>query len=128
MLLAMASAAPAGAADVSCDGLVVTGQADLLELRAELGAGVHLLRPVDERDLHRRSSGNDIETTPGTVTFTTQDPWAFTTSHGIAGSISQGPGVCTDESGAARDYGLTPTALPPGSPNVQMHPFCCRME
>lgn len=129
MLLAAAAAMPAGAADVSCEGLVVTGQKLTCSsfepnwaLEFTCGGRTMNATFIDA------FSGDSIQTTPGTASFTSQDPWAFTTSHGVAGSIEHSPGGCTDESGAARDFTLTPSALPPGSPNVQMHPFCCRME
>jgi hypothetical protein len=121
--------APAGAADVSCDGLVVTGQKLICSsfepnwaLEFTCGGATMNATFIDA------FSGNEIQTTPGTASFTSQDPWSFTTSHGVSGTIEHSPGGCTDESDTKRDFTLTPTALPPGSPNVQMHPFCCRME
>jgi hypothetical protein len=127
--LTAATLAPAGAADYSCDGLVVTGQKLVC---SSFEPNWSLEFTCDGRTMQATFtdafSGNSIQTTPGTATFSLQDPWTFTTSHGISGSIEHSPGICTAESGEPRDYQLTPTALPPGSPNVQMHPFCCEMQ
>jgi hypothetical protein len=119
---------PASAADLSCDGLVVTGQKLVC---SSFEPNWSLEFTCGGRTMHATFidaySGSSIQTTPGTATFSSQDPWNFTTSHGIAGSIEMSPGGCTAESGEPRDYTLTPTALPPG-PTVQMHPFCCEMK
>lgn len=71
-------------------------------------------------------SGADIQTTPGTVAFSSQDPWSFETSHPVKGTIAATPGGCTDESDAVRDFTFTPTAAPGLS--GPFFPFCCRMQ
>lgn len=71
-------------------------------------------------------SGDDIQTTPGTVTFSSTDPWTFETSHPVKGSITSTPGGCTDPSDAVRDFTITPTAVPGLS--GPFFPFCCRVQ
>ena len=70
-------------------------------------------------------SGAGIQTTPGTVTFSSADPWTFETSHPVKGTIAATPGGCTDESDAVRDFTFTPTAAPGLS--GPFFSFCCRV-
>lgn len=120
-------AAPTAAADLSCDNLVTAGQ-PLICSGFEPNWAVELSCDGDtmQSSFIDAFSGNDIQTTPGTVTFTSQDPWVFETSHGISGSIASTPGGCTDESDAVRDYTFTPTAVPGLS--GPFFPFCCRVR
>ena len=70
-------------------------------------------------------SGSSVQETPGTVTFSSNDPWTFETSHPVRGTIAATPGGCTDESDAVRDFTFTPTAAPGLS--GPFFPFCCRV-
>lgn len=115
------------AADYSCDGLVQAGDRLIcsgfepnwaLELTCD-GASMSSAF-IDA------FSGDDIVTTPGTVTFATRNPWSLSTSHGIEGTIAFTPGGCTDESDAVRDFTFTPAMVPGLS--GPFFPFCCRME
>lgn len=127
ILISTVAVTPALAADVSCNGLVITGQKLIcsgfepnwaIELTCG-GATMHATF-IDA------FSGNGIQSTPGTATFSSEDPWTFTTSHGVAGTIVATPAGCTDESDTKRDFTFTPTAAPGLS--GPFHPFCCRME
>lgn len=126
-LLAAATTAPIGAADLSCNGLVPFGKRMIcsgfepnwaLELRC---AG-----PAMTAAFIDAFSGSGIDTTPGTVTFSSSNPWSLTTSHGVAGSIAATPAGCTNAGDYVRDFTFTPTAAP-GLPGP-FFPFCCRIE
>ncbi len=114
------------AADMSCNGLLQTGQTMIcsgfepnwaLELTCD---GAMSSAFIDA------FSGDDIKTTPGSVAFATENPWQLETSHPVKGSIAYTPGGCTDESDAIHDFTFTPTAAP-GLPGP-FFPFCCRIE
>ncbi|MCO6407215.1 hypothetical protein [Hoeflea alexandrii] len=114
------------AADLSCNGLLETGQTMIcsgfepnwaLEITCNGEAASNLIDAF---------SGDGIQTTPGTVTFTTENPWQLETSHPVSGSIAYTPGSCTDESDAVRDFTFTPTAAPGLS--EPFFPFCCRIR
>jgi hypothetical protein len=45
-------------------------------------------------------SGDGIQTTPGSISFASEDPWQLETSHPVTGSIAYTPNGCTDESDA----------------------------
>ena len=121
-----AASGPVFAADYSCEGLVPAGQRMIcsgfepnwaVEFTCNGGAtGANFIDAF---------SGSDIQTTPGTVTFSSQDPWTFETSHPVRGTIAATPGGCTDESDAVRDFTFTPTAAPGLS--GPFFPFCCRV-
>ena len=114
------------AADLSCDGLLETGQRMIcsgfepnwaieLSCNGEMSANF-----IDA------FSGDGIQTTPGTVTFASENPWQLATSHPVTGSIAYTPGGCTDESDRVSDFTLTPTGAPGLS--EPFFPFCCRIE
>jgi hypothetical protein len=71
-------------------------------------------------------TGDEITETPGNAMFISQNPWTFTTSHGIAGTITSTPGQCQDESDRFFDFTLTTTTQPdfPGT----IPEICCRIE
>lgn len=119
--------AGAQAADLSCNGLVPSGQRMICpgfepNWAVELicGSGGMSANFIDA------FSGDGIQTTPGTVTFSSQNPWGFSTSHGIAGSIAYTPAGCTDEGDFVHDFTFTPTAAP--GLTGPFFPFCCRIE
>ena len=114
------------AADYSCAGLVPVGQRLICSgfepnwaVEFACGGGAMSANFIDA------FSGNDIQETPGTVTFSSADPWTFETSHPVSGTIDSTPGGCTDESDAVRDFTFTPTAAPGLS--GPFFPFCCRV-
>ena len=127
-LLCLALAAgTADAADYSCDGLVVAGQKMICSgfepnwaIRLTCNGSTMSSEFIDV------FSGSGIETTPGTVVFSSQDPWTFETSHPVRGSIAATPGGCTDEGDNVHDFTFTPTAAPGLS--GPFFPFCCRVE
>ena len=114
------------AADLSCNRLIEPGQTMIcsgfepnwaLELSCDGGMSANFIDAF---------SGDGIQTTPGSISFATEDPWQLETSHPVTGSIAYTPGGCTDESDAVRDFTFTPTGAPGLSgPFV---PFCCRMK
>lgn len=71
-------------------------------------------------------SGSEITTTPGSVTFLSQDPWQFDTTHGVGGVVASTPGACQDESSRFFDYTLTTTSVPGFSGPVPS--ICCRIQ
>jgi hypothetical protein len=114
------------AADLSCNGLLEPGQSLIcsgfepnwaLELSCDGGMSAGFIDAF---------SGDGIQTTPGTVTFASENPWQLETSHPVTGSIAYTPGGCTDESDAVRDFTFTPTAAPGLS--EPFYPFCCRIR
>ncbi len=128
MLAATLAAAcpPAVAADYACEGLIPSGERLICSgfepnwaVEFTCNAGTLGANFIDA------FSGNDIQTTPGTVTFSSQDPWTFETSHPVRGTIASTPGGCTDPSDAVRDFTFTPAAAPGLS--GPFFPFCCRI-
>jgi hypothetical protein len=127
LALVGACALPAMAADFSCNGLVPLGK-KMICSGFEPNWAVELI--CDSQTMTSTFidafSGSGIATTPGSVTFSSQDPWAFATSHPVEGSIAYTPAGCTDEGDNVRDFTFTPTAAP-GLPGP-FFPFCCRIE
>lgn len=122
-----ASAAPAGAADLSCVQLVPSGVKLICPgfepnwaIELECNQGELTANYIDA------FSGDDIVTLAGEVTILSQDPWGFSTSHGVEGLISRTPGACQDESDRIFDLTLTTDAIPDYS--GQIAPICCRLE
>ena len=117
----------AEAADLSCDGLVPLGKTMICS-GFEPNWAVELVcaGPAMTSTFIDAFSGGGITTTPGTAAFASTDPWTFTTSHGIAGSVAATPAGCTDEGDNVRDFTFTPTAVPGLS--GPFFPFCCRIE
>lgn len=114
-------------ADFTCNGLVRTGQKLIcpgfepnwaIELACTGGAMTSNV--IDA------FSGASIETTPGSVSFSTENPWTFSTDTGVAGAIAYTPGACQDEAEIVHDFTFTPTAAPGLS--GPFFPFCCRIE
>ncbi|WP_422371091.1 hypothetical protein [Hoeflea sp.] len=123
---ALASANAAAAADLSCNRLLETGQTMIcsgfepnwaLELTCNGGMNASFIDAF---------SGDGIQTTPGSIDFSSEDPWQLETSHPVRGTIAYTPGGCTDESDRVSDFTFTPTAAPGLS--EPFYPFCCRIE
>lgn len=127
ILFAALNVAGAAAADISCEGLVPSGSRMICP-GFEPNWAVELL--CDGQTMTSTfidaATGDEITRTPGGVTFTAQDPWEFSTGHGIRGSIAHTPAGCRDESDAEFDFTLTPKAVP-GFPEPY-YPICCRIE
>jgi hypothetical protein len=121
-----AASAPALAADYACEGLVPVGERMICS-GFEPNWAVELVcnGSTMTANFIDAFSGSGVQTTPGTVTFSSQDPWTFETSHPVRGTIAATPGGCTDESDAVRDFTFTPTAAPGLS--GPFFPFCCRV-
>lgn len=127
-VLLAAAAAPLHAADLSCNGLVPTGRSMICPgfepnwaVRLECSGATMSSTFVDA------FSGDGIQETPGSVTFSSQDPWTFETDHQVAGTIASTPGGCTDEGDFVHDFTFTPTAAP-GLSGDMLRSFCCRVE
>jgi hypothetical protein len=122
----IAACAPAFAADYACEGLVPVGERMICS-GFEPNWAVELVcnGSTMTANFIDAFSGSGVQTTPGTVTFSSQDPWTFETSHPVRGTIAATPGGCTDESDAVRDFTFTPTAAPGLS--GPFFPFCCRV-
>lgn len=115
------------AADFSCNGLVPIGK-KMICSGFEPNWAVELICSSETMTSNfiDAFSGDGIQTTPGSVSFSLENPWTFTTSHGIAGSIASTPGACRDEGDNVHDFTFTPTAAPGLS--GPFFPFCCRIE
>jgi hypothetical protein len=122
----IAASAPALAADYACEGLVPVGERMICS-GFEPNWAVELVcnGSTMTANFIDAFSGSGVQTTPGTVTFSSQDPWTFETSHPVRGTIAATPGGCTDESDAVRDFTFTPTAAPGLS--GPFNSFCCRV-
>jgi hypothetical protein len=119
-------AAPALSADLSCNGLVPEGQSMIcsgfepnwaIQLSCESGAM--------QSNFIDAFSGAEITETPGTVTFSSESPWTFETSHPVKGSIAYTPAGCQDESDRTFDFTFTPESAP--GLDGPFYAFCCRM-
>lgn len=121
----LAASGAALAADYACEGLVPVGQKMICSGFEPNWAIEFTCDGQTSSNFIDAFSGDDIQTTPGTVTFSSQDPWTFETSHPVRGTIASTPGGCTDESDAVRDFTFTPTAAPGLS--GPFFPFCCRV-
>lgn len=126
-ILAIALPSAGNAADVSCNGLVPSGS-KMICAGFEPNWAVELIcsGATMSSNFIDAFSGNDIQTTPGSVTFSSENPWTFQTSHGIAGTIAHTPGGCRDEGDNVHDFTFTPAAAPGLS--GPFFPFCCRVE
>lgn len=114
------------AADLSCNGLIEPGQSMIcsgFEPNWALKLGCNGEMSAQFIDAF---SGDGMKTTPGSISFATQNPWQLETSHPVTGSIDYTPGGCTDESDRVSDFTFTPT----GAPGLEapFFPFCCRVE
>lgn len=121
-------AAPrADAADFSCNGLVPIGQKMICSGFEPNWAVALVCADADmSSNFIDAFSGDGIVTTPGSVSFSTQNPWTFSTSTGVEGSIAYTPGSCQDEGDNTHDFTFTPTAAP--GLDGPFFPFCCRIE
>lgn len=103
LLSAFLAPAVAQAADLSCNGLVSPGQ-KMICAGFEPNWAVELIcNGKMTSNFIDAFSGNDIQTTPGSVSFSSQTPWVFQTNHGIAGSIAYTPAGCADEGDNVHD-------------------------
>lgn len=128
LALALTFAQPTAlmAADMSCNRLIEPGQRMIcsgfepnwaLEITCNGEAASNFIDAF---------SGDGIQTTPGSISFASEDPWQLETSHPVTGSIAYTPAGCTDESDRVSDFTFTPTGAP-GLPGP-FFPFCCRIE
>ncbi|GAB4363619.1 MAG: hypothetical protein Kow0026_28290 [Oricola sp.] len=125
-LLFLAAAHPAAAADLSCNGLLAPGQ-KMTCAGFEPNWAVELTcNGSMTSNFIDAFSGAGIQTTPGDVTFSSENPWQFETSHPVTGTIAYTPGACQDESDQYFDFTFTPTGAP--GLNPPFFPFCCRVE
>ncbi|HEY6630102.1 MAG TPA: hypothetical protein VIZ90_01490 [Rhizobiaceae bacterium] len=122
-----AFAGPALAADFACEGGLVPAGQRMICSGFEPNWAVELVCNGGSMSANfvDAFSGSSVQTTPGTVTFSSNDPWTFETSHPVRGTIAATPGGCTDESDAVRDFTFTPTAAPGLS--GPFNSFCCRV-
>jgi hypothetical protein len=124
---AVAVPSAVAATDISCAGLVPLGHKMICSgfepnwaVELVCAGGTMTSNFIDA------FSGGGIVTTPGSVSFSSQNPWAFSTSTGVAGSVAYTPAGCQDEGDHIHDFTFTPTAAPGlGGP---FFPFCCRIE
>jgi hypothetical protein len=127
LLVAAGTIPAAQAADYACNGLVPIGK-KMICPGFEPNWAVELVcsGTTMTSNFIDAFSGAGIEETPGSVTFSSSNPWGFTTSHGIVASIAHTPGGCTDEGDNVHDFTITPSAVP--GLNGPFFPFCCRIE
>ena len=126
--IALTTALPvAQAADYSCDGLVPIGKKMVCAgFEPNWAVEFSCAGTAMTATFVDAFSGDSIARTPGTVAFSSRNPWTFTTSHGIAGSVAYTAAGCTDEADRVHDFTLTPTAAP--GLTAPLYPFCCRIE
>ncbi len=124
---ALLAASSVNAADLSCNGLIAPGQ-KIICSGFEPNWAVELLCSGNDTTSNfiDAFSGDEITTTPGSVTFLTENPWTISTSTGVEGTIAYTPGGCRDESDAIRDFTFSPKAAPGLS--GPFFPFCYRIE
>lgn len=124
---ALLAANTAHAADLSCNGLIAPGQ-KMICSGFEPNWAVELICSGNEMTSNfiDAFSGDGITTTPGSVTFLSENPWTISTGTGVEGTIAYTPGGCRDESDAVRDFTFSPRAAPGLS--GPFFPFCCRIE
>jgi len=127
LALAFIPALPAAAADLTCNGLIAPGQT-MICAGFEPNWAVELVcNGTMTSNFIDAFSGDTIQTTPGSVTFASENPWQFATSHPVTGTIAYTPAGCQDESDRVFDFTITPTGAP-GLEGRQYFPFCCRVE
>lgn len=126
LILSAAHPATLMAADLSCNRLLESGQKMIcsgfepnwaLEITCNVEAASNFIDAF---------SGDGIQTTPGSISFASEDPWQLETSHPVTGSIAYTPNGCTDESDRVSDFTFTPSGAPGLS--EPFFPFCCRIE
>ena len=122
-----APAMPVGAADLSCNQLVPSA-AMLICPGFEPNWALQLKCTQGEMKANfvDAFSQDDIVITPGDITFLSENPWGFSTSHGVEGLIERTPQACQDESDRIFDLTLTTDVIPGYS--GQIAPICCRFE
>lgn len=127
LFAAIVTAAPATAADYTCNGLVPLGQ-KMVCPGFEPNWAIELICDGEAMTSNfiDAFSGAEITETPGSVSFSAENPWTFETSHPVTGSIAYTPGACTDEGDNVYNFTLTPSGAPGLSP--PFFPFCCRFE
>ncbi len=127
LLIAASFPGAAYAADFSCNGLVPIGHKMICSgFEPNWAVELRCSGTTMTSNFIDAFSGSDIQTTPGSVSFSSQNPWTFHTSHGVAGSVAYTPAGCQDEGDNVHDFTFTPTAAPGlGGP---FFPFCCRIE
>ncbi|WP_299860706.1 hypothetical protein [uncultured Hoeflea sp.] len=126
LLAALVSAPATLAADLSCNSLIEPGQ-KMICSGFEPNWALEITCNGDvTSNFIDAFSGDGIQTTPGSISFATENPWQLETSHPVTGEIAYTPDGCTDESDRVSDFTFTPTAAP-GLPGP-FFPFCCRVE
>lgn len=123
----IATAGPALAADYSCNNLVPAGSTMICP-GFEPNWAIELIceEPVMSSNYIDAFTGDEITETPGNAMVSGENPWTFTTSHGIEGTIAYTPGACQDESDRFTDFTLTTTAQPDFEGTIP--DICCRIE
>ena len=121
------SALPAMAADLSCNGLIASGETMICAGFEPNWALTLACSGTAMSSTFIDAFSGDLTETPGTVSFASQSPWVLSTSHGIEGSIAWTPGSCTDEADMTYDFTFNPTVAP-GLGGDLLMPFCCRVE
>lgn len=117
----------AASADLSCNGLVPSGRSMICAGSEPNWAIVLRCRAGSMKSAFLDAfSGAGIVEKPGTVIFFTQDPWSFSTSHPVSGTIASTPASCHDESDRTFDFTFTPGQAP--GLDGPFFPFCCRID
>src|SRR5262249_11192379 len=108
-IVLFALAAPAEAADMSCNGLVPFGQ-KMICAGFEPNGALELVCAGETMTANfvDAFSGSEITRTPGSVALTSSNPWTLTTSHGVSGSLAYTPAGCHDDADNVHDFTFTP--------------------
>lgn len=115
------------AADYSCNNLVPAGS-KMICPGFEPNWAVELIceEPVMSSNYIDAFTSDAITETPGNAMVSGEDPWTFTTSHGIAGTITYTPAGCQDASDRFFDFTLTVDEQP--DYDGMLTEICCRIE
>ncbi|MFZ2099046.1 MAG: hypothetical protein WAU86_00610, partial [Oricola sp.] len=112
LCLSLSALVPSSAADLACNGLLQPGQ-KMICAGFEPNWALELTCNGQMSSVFVDAfSGAGIARTPGSVTFSSHNPWTLATDHPVTGTIVYTPAGCTDEGDNVHDFTFTPTGAP----------------